>query len=228
MLYDICYILKPDTEPDELRYSLRSVEANFPHNKVWFVCGQPKGFEPDGKIEHKQTGNSKWGQIKSSMWEIIRNPDITENFFLFNDDFFIMKPFEGEFINYVDGTLEERIISGHKDGGMNPYLRTLYKAEQELKGMRYPTMNYDVHLPMLMNKQLVRESIDKCTSPQMRSVYGNINRIPYKLHPDVKVGGLDEMPHEPDFLSTNEISFNQGMVGDYNKATFTKASRWER
>ena len=111
---------------------------------------------------------------------------------------------------------------------MNPYLRTLYKAEQELKGMRYPTMNYDVHLPMLMNKQLVRESIDKCTSPQMRSVYGNINRISYKVHPDVKVCRLDEMPHEPDFLSTNEISFNQGMVGDYIKATFTKASRWER
>ena len=208
MLYDICYILKPDIEPDELRYSLRSVEANFPHNKVWFVCGQPKGFEPDGKIEHKQTGNSKWAQIKSSMREIIRNPDITENFFLFNDDFFI--------------------ISGHKVGGMNPYLRTLYKAEQELKGMRYPTMNYDVHLPMLMNKQLVRESIDKCTSPQMRSVYGNINRIPYKIHPDVKITDLTSVPCEPDFLSTNEISFKQGAVGDYIKSAFTNPSRWER
>lgn len=228
MLYDICYILKPDIEPDELRYSLRSVEANFPHNKVWFVCGQPKGFEPDGKIEHKQTGNSKWGQIKSSMWEIVKNPDITENFFLFNDDFFIMQPFTGEFINCVDGTLEERIISGHKVGGMNPFLRTLYKAEQELKGMRYPTMNYDVHLPMLMNKQLVRESIDKCTSPQMRSVYGNINRIPYKIHPDVKITDLSSVPCEPDFLSTNEISFKQGAVGDYIKSAFTNPSRWER
>ena len=226
MLYDICYILKPDIEPDELRYSLRSVEANFPHNKVWFVCGQPKGFEPDGKIEHKQTGNSKWAQIKSSMWEIVKNPDITENFFLFNDDFFIMQPFEGEFINYVDGTLEERIIRSRT--GMNPYLRTLYKANNELKAMRCPTMNYDVHLPMLINKHLASNSIDRCTSPQMRSVYGNINRSPYKIHPDVKITDLLSVPCEPDFLSTDEKSFNEGAVGDYIKATFTKASRWER
>ncbi len=227
MPYDVCYILKPDIVPNELIYSLRSIEANFPHRKVWFVCGQPKGLVPDGRIEHTQTGNSKWALIKSSMWKIIDNPEITDDFFLFNDDFFVMQPFEGEFVNFVDGTLEERIISGHKVGGLNPYIRTLYKAEQELKGMRYPTMNYDVHLPMLMNKQLVRESINKCTSPQMRSVYGNINRIPYKIHPDVKVCGLDEMPHEPDFLSTNEISFNQGMVGDYIKSAFTTPSRFE-
>ena len=137
MLYDICYILKPDIEPDELRYSLRSVEANFPHNKVWFVCGQPKGFEPDGKIEHTQTGNSKWAQIKSSMWEIVKNPDITENFFLFNDDFFIMKPINtSKFINFVDGTLERRIDELHTESGFNAYTRTLYKAEQELRSMR--------------------------------------------------------------------------------------------
>lgn len=228
MPYDICYILKPDTDPDELTYSLRSVDANFPHNKVWFVCGQPKGLRPDGRIEHKQTGNSKWQQIKSSMWQIVNNPDITDDFFLFNDDFFVMKPFEGEYVNYVDGTLEERVIKGHHDrNGMNPYLRTLYKAEQELKALRCPTMNYDVHLPMLMNKQLVIDSINKCSSPQMRSVYGNINRIPYRLHPDVKVCELDVVPHEPDFLSTNDVSFKVGQVGNYIKSVFTKPSRFE-
>ena len=228
MLKDICYILKPDIKPDELIYSLRSVEANFPHRYVWFVCGQPDSLVPDRRLVHVQSGNSKWNLIKSSMWEIVRNEEITEDFFLFNDDFFIMKPTDTEhWTNFVDGTLEERIISGHKDGGMNPYLRTLFKADQELKTLGCPRMNYDVHLPMLMNKQKVIASINQCSSPQMRSIYGNINRDPYIIHPDVKVCQMDVVPHEPDFLSTNEESFNDGAVGNYIRSMFTEASRFE-
>ena len=107
-LHDIIYILKPDIKPEELRYSLRSVEENFPHRKVFFVCGQPKGFEPDGRIRHQQTG-SKWERIRSSMYEVINTEEVTDDFFLFNDDFFVMKPFEGEFVNYVNRTLGEYV-----------------------------------------------------------------------------------------------------------------------
>ena len=227
MLHDIVYILKEDVDPSELRYSLRSIEKNFPHNKVWFVCGQPKGFEPDGRITHKQSGSTKWAWIRSSMYEVIKNDDVTEDFFLFNDDFFVMKPFAGDFINYVDGTLERRINELHDESGMSPYCRTLYKAQQELITLGKPTMNYDVHLPMLMNKEKVLASIGQCSSPQMRSVYGNINEIEYVLHPDVKIGSLDIVPKSPDFLSTNERSFNEGKVGAYIRSRFRAKSRFE-
>ena len=89
---DIVYILKEDVDPYELTYSLRSVEKNFPHRKVWFVCGQPEGLIPDGRIIHRQHSTIRGERTRESMWKIIRNPDITEEFFLFNDDFFIMKP----------------------------------------------------------------------------------------------------------------------------------------
>lgn len=228
MLYDICYILKPDTEPDELRYSLRSVEANFPHNKVWFVCGQPKGFEPDGKIEHKQTGNSKWAQIKSSMWEIIRNPDITENFFLFNDDFFIMQPFEGEFINYADRTLSDRVEDFRKENPwLSPYARTLLKAREELKSLKKGEVNFDVHMPMLINKELMKRSINLCSSPQMRSVYGNINGIAFVEHKDVKWFDRETVPEDPDYLSTNDDTFKESKVGEYIRSCFPEPSRFE-
>ena len=222
---DIVYILKPDIIPDELRYSLRSL-VNLPHRYVWFVCGQPKGFEPDRRIVHTQEGNSKWNLIKSSMRKVINNPEVTDDFYLFNDDFFVMKPFTGDFINYVDGTLERRIDELHREW-MSPYCRTLYKLEQELLIMKLPTMNYDVHLPMLINKELMRASIDKCSSPQMRSAYGNINSIPYVIHPDVKVTDPDYMPDDPDFLSTNEDTFNRSKVGEYIRSVFNKPSRFE-
>ena len=226
MLHDIVYVLKPDMDPAELRYSLRSVEANFPHRKVWFVGGQPAGFEPDGRIKHTQVGQTKWAMIKSSMWKVTETSEVTDDFFWFNDDFFVMKPTEGEFVNFVDGTLRRRIDELHVNEGMNAYARSLYKAEQELITLGCPLMNYDVHLPMLFNKELVRSSINKCSSPQMRSVYGNINCIPYRIHPDVKVYDMETVPTY-DYLSTNEITFRDGKVGEYIRSQFLKPSRFE-
>lgn len=224
---DVVYILKDKLDTDELRYSLRSVERNLPHRKVWFICGQPQGFKPDGKIEHRQAGFSKWDQIKSSMWKVLDNDEITEDFYLFNDDFFVMKPVK-KFVNMCDGTLVRRIEELVIDcKGYNSYAKTLLKANEELKTLGCPTMNYDLHTPMLINKEMARNSLNKCSSPQMRSIYGNINRIPYVIHPDVKVYGLDSVPEDPDFLSTNDDTFAKGKIGQYIRETFDKPSRFE-
>ena len=223
---DIIYILKDDIETEELKYSLRSVEKNFPHNRVWFVGGQPKGLTPDIALPHKQVGNNKWNLIKSSMFRAIEDPRLTEEFFLFNDDFFVMRPFEGTFVNFVDGTLERRIDELHSSVGLNPYTRTLYKMEQELKALHYPTMNYDVHLPMLLEKSKVGV-VNRCSSPQMRSAYGNINRVPYIVRPDVKVYDLESVPEDADFLSTNDKTFQDGKVGEYIREQFRTKSRFE-
>ena len=79
---DIVYILKETLDTDELRYSLRSVEANFPHRFVWFVGGQPAGFKPDRALPHQQTGANKWEQIRSSMLRVAREPELSEEFFV--------------------------------------------------------------------------------------------------------------------------------------------------
>lgn len=226
---DIVYILKPELDTDELRYSLRSVEKNFPHRFVWFVGGQPKGFSPDRAIRHKQTGATKWDMIKSSMWKAVENEEVSDDFFLFNDDFFVMKPVKGQFKNFVDMPLAERIdeLRRNVHPWLNPYGRTLYKAEQELKSLGCPTMNYDVHMPMLFNKELFKESVNKCSSPQMRSVYGNLNSIPYVIHPDVKVYDLEVVPEGADYISTSEDIFQKGRVGAYIRDQFPQPSKYE-
>ena len=225
---DLIYILKADIDTEELKYSLRSVEKNFPINRVWFVGGQPEGLEPDIRIPHKQVGNSKWEMIRSSMWKAVSDERLSEDFFLFNDDFFVMEPVDTDsFRNFVDGTLERRIDELHSESGMNAYTRTLFKLEQELKTMHEPTMNYDVHLPMLLNKEQVRSTLYKCSSPQMRSAIGNINRLPFVIHPDVKVYDLESVPVNETYLSTNDDTFRKGNVGKYIRETFTTKSRFE-
>ena len=228
--HDVIYILKNKLDTEELIYSLRSVEKNFPHRKVWFIGGQPEGLTPDVRLEHKQVGEDKWSMIRSSMWQAIKNPELTDEFFLFNDDFFVMKPVKGGFINYVDKTLANRIEELREvHPWLNPYGRTVYKANEELKslGIRQP-MNFEVHLPMLFNKELVAQTINKCSSPQMRSIYGNLSNCKYRQHSDVKVYDLETIPSDPDYLSTNDKTFTNGAVGQYIRDTFPNKSRFEK
>lgn len=225
---DIVYILKRELDTDELKYSLRSVEENFPIRKVWFVGGQPKGFQNVVRLQHEQIGNCKWELIRSSMWKAVNAEDLTEEFFLFNDDFFVMKPVDTDsFVNFVDGTLSRRIDELHAEKGMNPYCRTLFKLEQELRTMKEPTMNFDVHLPMLLNIEQVKATLYKCSSPQMRSAIGNLNRLPFVVHNDVKVYDLESVPVDETYLSTNDDTFNKGKVGKYIRETFATKSRFE-
>lgn len=225
---DLIYILKADIDTEELKFSLRSVEKNFPIGRVWFVGGQPEGLEPDIRIPHEQVGRNKWEMIRSSMWKAVSDERLSEDFFLFNDDFFVMEPVDTDsFRNFVDGTLERRIDELHSESGMNAYTRTLFKLEQELKTLHEPTMNFDVHLPMLLNKEQVRSTLYKCSSPQMRSAIGNINRLPFVIHPDVKVYDLESVPVNETYLSTNDDTFRKGNVGKYIRETFTTKSRFE-
>ena len=227
-LLDVVYVLKHDIDPYELTYSLRSVEKNFPCRKVWFVGGQPKGFEPDGRIEHKQVGDCKWELIKSSLRKVLEEPEITEDFFWFNDDFFVMKKVTGKFVNFADKTLSWRIEDlKNEHPWLNIYGRTVYKVREELKTLGYGEVNFEVHLPILFNKELMRKCINLCSSPQIRSVYGNVNNIPYKQKDDVKVYDLDFIPKDPDFLSTNDNVFRDGKVGELIRGEFSNPSRWE-
>lgn len=225
---DIVYILKDGITSKELVYSLRSVEKNFPHRYVWFVGGKRAGLKPDRVVYHRQDGPTKWDLIKSSMLEVIKQPELTDEFYLFNDDFFVMKPFEGEFINYADRSLTERVNDFIEErGAPNRYARTILAARDQLLALGYPEVNFEVHLPMLFEKGKVEEALKKCTSPQMRSVYGNITGCRYIERPDVKVNRMEYIPDDPDFVSTNDNTFAFGNIGKYIRQTFDKRSRFE-
>lgn len=227
MMRDIVYILKYGMVPSELVYSLRSVAANFPYNKIWFVGSRPEGLKPDIMLEHEQKGMNKWERIRSSMLEVIKQPELTEEFYLFNDDFFVMEPFAGDFINFVDRDLKDRIQDFYDENNYNAYLKTLEQARAELLSRKCTTHNFEVHLPMLMEKSKVREAIMHCHSPQMRSIYGNVTGCPFVEHKDVKVYRLDTVPDNMDFVSTNDKTFAFGKIGEYIRERFDTPSRYE-
>lgn len=91
---DIVYVVKDAAYNDELKWSLRSVEKNFPHKRVWFYGGKVVGLHPDKQVVVKQEGSRKYDRVRNMLKMIAENDEITEDFVLFNDDFFVMDKVE--------------------------------------------------------------------------------------------------------------------------------------
>lgn len=224
MSHDIVYILKNGINSEELRYSLRSVEANFPYNKIWFYGGVPTNVKPDRQVEVVQKGEKSWDKTFYTIKQVLQNDEITEDFWLFNDDFFVMKKIEGDIPPYVNGSIARRV----------DYLKTKYNKESHyakrlkdtahfLKVNNYDRLSYALHIPMLINREKANKMVgifgDKCT--MFRSVYGNVNKIGGVIRKDVKITRLDVEPDpDSDFLSTHENSFREGRVGIFIKNSF--------
>ena len=155
---------------------------------------------------------------------------VFENFFLFNDDFFVLKPPHSNFINFVDGSLEYRVRELEKNNGFaSNYSKKLSLLAIELRTKHLDTMNFALHVPILYNKTMIKKTITAFPGNSMfRSAYGNYNQVPYMSHKDVKIYDMTTMPKEDwDFVSTTEESFAKGAVGNYIRQLFPDPSYFE-
>lgn len=223
---DIVYFVKDSDTDEELRYSLRSLK-NFPHNKVWFYGGCPKGLKPDYHIEVKQDQPTKWANIFKSFKLACYNDKISKDFWLFNDDFFVMKPVK-DGPNYYDGSLYKRVVTlEDTHHGMTPYSQQLRYTLQELECMGCDTVNYALHVPMKINRKKAQELINIMDGPMIRCLYGNYFKVGGEEHSDFKIDSLDKVYKDGDYLSTNDKSFNRGAVGKQIREYFKDKCKYE-
>lgn len=226
---DVVYILKNDIDPSELRYSIRSL-ANFPHGKVWFFGGDPEGLTPDRQVSIRQHGATKWDKVRNTLAAVCETEEVSSSFWLFNDDFFCMKPCDG-IPPVFDGTLYSRIVEiENRARCMSPYSLQLRKAAELLDSKGMDVLNYAVHMPILIDKQRALVTLDEFKHcPMFRSLYGNSCGIGGVFHKDVKIYDPKEEPDpDADWLSTTNQSFNRGRVGEYIRSVFTEESAYER
>ena len=237
-LYDIVYFVKDALVNEELRYSLRSVEENWQYNQVWFYGGCPNGLKPDKYVRAPQVGFSKWEKVRSMLYAACQNDEITENFWLFNDDFFVLRRwpngcenmpplYNGDLHSYIEKT--ER-----KNGGKsNDWTRRLRHLVATLEGAGKGTLNYAVHKPMLINRKKMLEVLKKFPDePMSRALYGNYWEIGGVSRHDMKIKvidypKLDIAVRTWDFISTSDESFREGNVGRFLKDKFKERSRFE-
>lgn len=232
MKRDIVYIIKPGSRADELRYSLRSVTRFFPYRKIIIIGGCPEGIAPDLFIPDEQPGKTKWEKSTHSLRLALEHPEITDEFFLFNDDFFILRPIESEnFVNFTAGTLEHRVNEIIRNaGGVSAYANRMSKQRIFLRAHGYDTLNFALHLPFLVDKNKARELFEKYPKTQMfRSTYANFAKLPYAYHPDVKIRDYETTPDDAwDFVSTSDDAWEDGEIGLWIKEKFPRPSVYEK
>lgn len=229
--HDVVYFVKNAAHNEELRYSLRSVESNWPHFRVWFCGGCPDSIKPDKIMKIIQPGLNKWEKVRNSIIKVCKNDEITEDFWLFNDDFFIMKPRLDDFEPQYNGMIIDYIeqIKKKHHGSHSEYTVRLLNTIDALERAGYGTLNYEVHKPMLINRDKALEVLERF--PEVggfRSLYGNYWRIGGEDQHDMKIKVMDELDWgDWEFLSTSDGSFRDGVVGRYVRNKFKNRSEFE-
>lgn len=224
--YDFVYILKDTPKNEELKYSLRSIEANAANliNRVIFVGGRPEGFQGYAYVKNEQIFDTKHKNAIMGIYAACKTASITPNFVLMNDDFYIMHPVE-TIEKYYDGTMQARIEElpeGSYKDNMQDYFEVLQKE------VPVP-LNYAVHTPMMINKKMCEFMLEQCEPEHnFRNLYGNLTyRLGgYRNIKDNKLRKQDKTWNkEAIFASSDDDTFKRMLPT--LRAKFKTKSRWE-
>lgn len=232
---DVVYIYKA-TNSDELKYSIRSVAENWACRKIWIVGDKPEWLSGKaGFIKAYSSNFNRYRDANNKIKLACRSKEISDPFWLFNDDFFILDKINpAEYQVYYDGTLQEkydRLRNKFPSLKTWRYLEGFEYAQKVLRiNKKENVKNFETHVPILVNKKQMAGVISVYpNSVCRRSIYMNIyhpnDGVP---HDDVKRYEKNSVISRDDILvSTDAISFS-GQVGDFIKDKFKKRSIYEK
>jgi hypothetical protein len=222
---DFVYFCRPGNN-EELRYSIRSLYANYKNATVWVVGEKPDWYV--GNFIYVEQGHSKFNNVLESIKVVCSSDQIKSSFVLMNDDFFILKPIN-PYNMYHGGKLSSKIDKYDNLMPSASYVQMLKNTFYQLTklGVSDP-LDYELHIPMMMNKKKLFRSLRQ--GVLWRSMYGNLNKVGGEMMDDVKVyisgvfkNNLSYNLEDYDiFLSTDDNSFN--LFKDQLDKLFPKAS----
>jgi hypothetical protein len=233
---DIVYIVKEGDDNEELRYSLRSIK-NLPHERVFIVGYKPSWVTGVEHIPVEQT-KQKYKNASACWAAAYNSRRISNDFILMNDDFFIMKPINELPVLHM-GNIEKSIdFFEKKDGKYSVYptnLRNTCCALREFGIQVEDIKSYDLHVPMMINKRKYRrlaklreEKVSSMLFLSGRTLYGNYYGIGGTEISDVKAeDNFFDFSRNSVFLSTNDVTFKSGKIGEYIRECFSEACEHE-
>ena len=229
---DFVYICK-DGDNEELRYSIRSVDASFPEANIWVVGGKP-GWYVGNYIKVPQN-LTKYKNAFYNLKSITESEAISESFVLMNDDFYIVKKIDS--INtYHGGSLLEKIKLYQKINSNSGYTRKLSATYKKVVSLGIENaLDYELHVPMIMEKEKLKEILKYQDQFLWRSIYGNLFNVGGEQIEDVKVytkGPLvlksyNLKKEEHIYLSSADTSFDL-ILNNILKEQFITKTKYEK
>lgn len=187
---DLVYILGSGSvwNNNELRISLRSVEKNLNGVGNIYIIGEDPGFLSDKVIHiyHRDElgPRNADGNMTLKILRACAEPGLSDDFLFMNDDFIINRPITASEIPWMHkGDMKDR----PPDYWVTQLYRYRLRRTFDALAMRgLPTMQYDYHAPMLMNKHKFIEVMQAFDYQDdigltFRSLYGNALALPADL-----------------------------------------------
>lgn len=196
---DFVYIVKEDENNEDLKYSLRSIAKYYPENKVWIVGYKPSWVKNVEYLPVKQS-KDKWKNSMTNILTACKCKDISDDFILMNDDFFMIKPLIPiEMIANTTLGLLSSTINKNKEL-KSPWYDAFQQVYDLLKDLNIPEPYYDfeAHLPLQINKKKfikvinlpkVQEFMKTSKVLHKRTLYKNFDKPEkmIKIPADVKI-----------------------------------------
>ena len=229
---DFVYICK-DGINEELKYSIRSVTSSFPNSNIWVVGGKPDWYI--GNYIEVEQKDSKYKNAVKNLEIICSSQEISESFILMNDDFYIVKKID-KIEDFHGGFLLDKINLYQKLNGNSQYTRKLSRTYNKLKALGFENpLDYELHIPMIMEKEKLKTIIELLDQFLWRSIYGNKFNIGGTQMEDVKVyttGPLVLKSYNLNidshtYLSSADSSFNN-IFNKILKDKFNKKTKFEK
>ena len=229
---DFVYICK-DGSNEELRYSIRSVVESFPDSTIWVVGGKPTWYS--GNYINVKQVLTKYRNAIQNLKAICSSNDISEKFILMNDDFYIVKNIS--FIDtYHGGLLLDKINLYQKINSNSNYTRKLSATYKKIKSLGIDSpLDYELHVPMVMEKQKLKQILENNDQFLWRSIYGNIFNVGGKQMEDVKVYSKGPLvlksynlnKEEHVYLSSADTSFDI-ILNSILRKQFVEKTKYEK
>ena len=227
---DIVYPVRPGELNEELRYSLRSLEAHYPAARTVWIVGYKPSWVTDVQFIDGNAGPTSHANVYRNVLAAVSHPEVDDDVVVFNDDFFVMEPVT-EIDTRYRSTLDEHLALPRLKNTNSWWKQSLTTTKicMQAVGVANP-LSYELHVPMPCKKGLMRETLERFIEvtpnnpPQWRTLYGNLHVSAATKTPDAKVFRPGRLPKP--FLSTSDASWRQ-----FRKPVtdlFPKPCRYER
>lgn len=222
---------------DELRYSLRSIEANAPDvTEAWVIGDVPDWFT--GIRLPLEPQPEKFRNQRESITRFVNYPGAPPRFYLFNDDHFVTEHVAGQLPTCRNKNPASRWAQAEQDDGarLNGWHRTVQATAAWVADCTgTDPLIYESHTPLLFDTRRLKGYVNAYPIGQpfavgeLYPVAGaggegqHCGNAKVKAHDSLQAKLGNPMP----YLSGNPDSWN-GALGDYIRGLFPNPSRWER
>lgn len=222
---DAVYRVRPGGQHEELRYSLRSLAAWLPVDRVWIAGWAPEWVRGVSHVPLNPTGSRYLRSLANLLAAC--HAGVSERFVLIDDDMFLLRP-------WGDGVVHRGDLEEHARVATHDYRVHMQRAARWLREHGYGALSYELHCPMVLSVSGVLGAVkaageEPWVGATIRSLVGNMEHLGGERIDDVKVRtprstlDLSALP----YVSTSDGTFRASPHGRAIRELFPDLSPYE-